>query len=289
MLDQLTLAMVSSFLRFVPYLLALAVLALALLSLRSDWLEHKNPRLRKAIVVAYICVSVLTLASLYLDSEEKREAGKSITELKSQVESANKAQKDNTELFIDSFKKFNNELSDLRTKVATEPLRQEISTLQGELQKTQKALTPGPKAVLIFSFKPIAFPADASMASVEVVKETKAPILADGSVHVEFTLLNPTDVDAVDGEVTIFICDRCKFAKEPEGFRRLPGQSDKRRTMPFDRIFAQIQMHTLSLDVIPPPTKGFAIEVAYRCRTCVIEKQNQQGIVYVVRTNASQK
>jgi hypothetical protein len=66
------------------------------------------------------------------------------------ADAAEKAQKDNTALFLQKFQTVSDSLSDLKTKVATEPLLARIGQLQGELQKTQTALAPGPKASLAF-------------------------------------------------------------------------------------------------------------------------------------------
>jgi hypothetical protein len=39
------------------------------------------------------------------------------------------------------------------------------------------------------------------------------PVSADGTVHAHFTVFNTSEIAAVDGELTLQICDQCKFAK----------------------------------------------------------------------------
>src|SRR5207244_5392518 len=105
---------------------------------------------------------------------------------------------------------------------------------------------------------------------VEPITEVTLPVLADGSVHVEFTVLNLTDVDAVDGHITLHICDDCKFAKEPAGFRKLAGQSDRERFMDFQRILARVSVHTMSVDItVLPKATRIVMGITYRCRTCI--------------------
>jgi hypothetical protein len=52
------------------------------------------------------------------------------------------------------------------------------------------------------------------------VTDKTLPLNYDGSVHVEFNIVNTTDTDAVDSEVNFQICDECRYAKEPEGLQK---------------------------------------------------------------------
>jgi hypothetical protein len=153
--------------------------------------------------------------------EDKKKAEEARKRLEGEVTAANKAQKDNTQLFLDLFKKLSDEVSNLQTQVKTEALQKKLATVEAELQKTQKTLAPGPKAVLAFSFEPFVNPPAGSGTPVVPVTDVTLHVLADGSVHFEFTVLNLSDVDAVDGELFLQICDDCKFAKELAGFRKL--------------------------------------------------------------------
>jgi hypothetical protein len=231
--------------------------------------------------------------SLYLDFEEKRETAGTISRLEGQVKglegevkAAHNAQTDNTQLFLESFKKLSAEVSNLQTQVKTEALQKKLATMEAELQKTQKALAPGPKAVLAFSFSPfINPPLVGSPVPLPVpVTDVTLPVLADGSVHVEFTVLNVSDVDALDGQLTLQICDDCKFAKEPPGFQKLAGQSDTERNWGFQGILVRTFLRIMTVDVtVPPKATRIPVGITYRCRTCILPEKPSTGIVRLVR------
>jgi hypothetical protein len=273
-----------------PYFLPVVTLILGLLTLLKEWEEYKNPRLRIAVGCVLIIVGLLTIVSLYLESEEKRQAAETISRLEGQVKglegevkAANTAQKENTQLFVDSFKKLSDEVSNLRTQVKTEPLQKKLETVEAELQRTQKALDP-PKAVLSFSFFPFINPPAGSRTPVTPVTDVTLPVLADGSIRVEFTVLNLSNADALDGSITLQICDDCKFAKEPPGFRKLAGQSDTQRYMEFKRILTQVSLETMTVDVtVPPRFERILVGITYRCRTCVVTEKVSTGTVRIVR------
>jgi len=52
------------------------------------------------------------------------------------------------------------------------------------------------------------------------------PLNSDGTIHVEFSIVNLTPVDAIDNVIDLRICDQCKYAKEPVGFVKLPGYGE---------------------------------------------------------------
>ena len=37
---------------------------------------------------------------------------------------------------------------------------------------------------------------------------------ADGVIKAPFTVMNPTDTDATDGDYNVLICEACKFIKK---------------------------------------------------------------------------
>lgn len=277
----------------VPYFLAASVLALGILSYLSDLKDHKNPWLRKAVVGSYVCVGILTGASIYLDSaekritgdrnaEEKRIAGERFAALQKNFDSVTKAQADTVEFFLKSLSGLNKELSDLKTKVATGPLQQKITTLEGELQKTQRALAPGPKAVLAFSFVPFSNPPPPG--KVVPASTVSLPVLPDGSVHVEFTVLNMTDVPATDVTITVILCDACKFAKEPPGSKRLPNHTERQRLWEFKLLTGRTALETRSVDILVSGNASFfVVGVDYRCGNCVVPEKASVGQVNILR------
>ena len=173
----------------------------------------------------------------------------------------------------------NNELGELKTQVKTDVLQKKLTSVQAELEATRRALAPGPKAVLAFTFWPFYNPAPPQ----PVVLATRArfPTNDDGSYHVEFTVVNVTDVDALDGEITLEICDVCKFAKEPSGFLRLVGQSDNERNQPFQRILARTHIPEMTADIIAPKNHNFTVGISYRCHTCIVSSEASFGTVLV--------
>ena len=252
----------------------------------KDWDDYKSKWMRWMLVVLVVSACSIGIGYQVIQRQEKAATATlnqaNIDGLQDQVAAVQKAQDDNTKQFLGSFKKLSDEVSALETKVATEELRAELAMVKGELQKTQAALAPPPKAKLNFSFAPFTNPPLGQPFT--PVTAVTLPVEADGSVNVRFSVLNLTDVHAVDGELTLQICDQCRFAKEPASFTKLEGQSDTKRYMAFDRILAGVAFRILTADVIAPANAGsFTIAINYRCRTCVLNKASLRGIVHIRR------
>jgi hypothetical protein len=198
------------------------------------------------------------------------------------VGGSQQAQTDNTKQFLASLQTLSDKVSDLQTKAATEALRTELANVKGELEKTQKALDP-PKAKLLFSFMPYkTIKLDENNTTGEPVTETTLVTAADGSIHVDFTVMNLTEADAVDGEMTLQVCDACKFAKEPAEFQKLPGQDEQQRYKSFNRLLSKVVFTPLSADIIAPPgARSVAIAMYFRCRTCVREQQPSRAMIHI--------
>ena len=99
-----------------------------------------------------------------------------------------------------------------------------------------------------------------------------------------FEIVNTTDVDAVDTEVNFQICNECRYAKEPDGLKKLPGLADTQRYLFIRGLLAKMAYKMTSVDVIPPPSvEGFLVGIEYRCHTCVIPKQPSGGMVHILR------
>jgi hypothetical protein len=104
----------------------------------------------------------------------------------------------------------------------------------------------------------------------------------DGSVHVQFEVLNNSEVDANDGVIIVYISDDCKFAKEPEKFVKIEGTTDNQRLFQFSQFPALTTSFAMAADIIPPPFGNkFEIGVLFRCKTCVLTKALSFGIVTV--------
>ncbi len=203
--------------------------------------------------------------------------------MQGKVDAANQAQKDNPVLFLNQFKALSGEVSDLKTQVRTEALQKKLDTVQTELVNTQKAMAPGPKAKLAFIFWPFLNPPLSSGLPVPVT-DTNLPVSSDGSVHVEFSILNLTSVDAVNVTLNLVVCNECKFAREVEGFTKLAGQLDTQRFINLPQIHALECLRTIEVDIIVPVTLStFQIGLMYRCHSCVLPTEVTKGTVHVTR------
>lgn len=258
----------------IPYVLAGGTILLGFFTILKEWDEYeKKPWLKTLVIIVLMIVGALTFVSLHIDSQEKKRA-------QGEAEAAGEAQSKNTKLFLDSLHQMSGEVSDLKTEVKTEALQKKLEGVQAELVKTQKAMQPGPKAELDFSFAPLPF-SPVGQPLKPPVKEVTLPLATDGTVHVEFNLVNMTTVDAVEADVIIQICDDCKFAKEPQGLTKLPGGRETERVVFLSDLHAMEGYKTISLDVIPPLVQQFPVGVVFRCRTCVLKIGAITGTVHI--------
>jgi hypothetical protein len=288
----------SLFFRLLPYLLAVGTIAAAAVDLYQKREDYKNKRLRQIVIALFILTAVLTIFGLYHDNAEKdtekQEADKTNKSLQAKVDAANNAQKDNTAVFLQQFKDLSGEVGDLKTQVKTDALQKKLDSVQDELLKTQKAMAPAPKADLEFTFVPFKNPiAPFPMVPSKVVE---LPVDPDGSVHVDFSVINGTDVTAKDVQITLVICDQCKFAKEVEiyagggtqgatsKFEKMPGEWDTHRYIFFPQIQSASYLPTAQVDIIPPPLAAeFMVGIMPRCSTCVPVRGGNYGTVHVKR------
>ena len=266
-------------LSLVPYILALVVLSGAIVEFNKDSDKFKNSKLKTTALIVLFLGSVLTLVSLYQDNREKENARQEMRRLEGKADAANSAQVANTLLYIGSFQRLNTELSELKTQIKTDALQKKLTSVATELEATRRALLPGPKATLAFTFWPFYNPPPPQLAV--LATQARFPTNDDGSYHIEFTVVNLTDVDALDGEFILTICDLCKFAKEPPGFTKLDGQSDNERNQVFQRILARTHIPDMTADIIMPKNQNFTMGITYRCHTCILSSEPSMGTVLV--------
>lgn len=268
------------------YFLPIAASLIALLQLAKDWSAHQTSWRRGSVLALIVLFGAGGAINSYYSNQRATKQHTAdqaeIAGLKTGVETANHAQEANTKQFVAAFSKLSKDVRDLQTQVTTEKLQSRLTSVQAELQKTQMALAPGPKAELSFTFYP--FPNSQPGQPITLVTDKTLPVSADGSVHVDFEIVNATDTDAVDSEVDFQICNGCRYAKEPEGLKKLPGLSETQRYLYMNNLLAKTAYRTLSVDVLPPPlTEGFFVGIEYRCHTCVLPKQPSGGIVHILR------
>lgn len=266
----------------IPYLLAAGTLLLGIFELAKDKEDYTKRRLGTPVAVIFIIVALLQFVSLHQDRREKSDAEKNISDLAGQVKAANQAQSDNTKMYVDSFSKMSSKLGELQTEVKTDALQKKIGTLQSELQNTQKALAPGPKAKLEFTFAPFTN----SPPGIRPVTDITLPKNPDGTMHFDFSILNLTDVDATDIGINFSICTRCKFASETPSLVKVAGLEDSMRLLSIPLLHAREANQVIGVDFIPPADSspsGATIQVGfiYRCHTCVLDTNALQGTIHV--------
>jgi hypothetical protein len=149
------------------------------------------------------------------------------------------------------------QLTGIKSQVASEPLRKKIADLQGELDR---ALAPAPNAKLQFSFLPLG--------PNESMRDTTSVPLVNGAVTVAFTAKNVSETQADNGKIWIQICDGCKFGAEPEG-SEAPSDDPLTRWKRFDRLFKGVVFEPTTLRVVPPlGASTFTIAFKYACEKC---------------------
>ena len=167
-------------------------------------------------------------------------------------------QKDVSEEFAKKYGDLSNKLAALQTGIETADLRKEADGLRAELKANQKAMVV-PKTVLTFS-----------------LKNSPTPVLAEslsahnGIVHLSFLIINTTDIDALDGDVVLYICNACEYATVPPGFVKVSGALDNQRNLTFSRILAHTGLPEMEFDIkVPPSLQSFIVGAKVYCHTCV--------------------
>lgn len=271
----------NALLDFSPYLLAVATLAIGVFDLYKEWAEEKRSWLKRSKGFALCLVGVLSLIGVHQDNKDKAAQKAAATKLEGQVEAANKAQRDNTALYLTTYKDLSGQVADLKTQVKTDDLQKKLTSVETQLEATQKALAPGPKATLKFSFDPPSESPDGTQ--LIPLTQTILPVGDDGIIHVSFYMINDTDVAAVDGEMTLRICDACKYSKEPDGSRKIQGNLDTDRDFPFQRIFPKSRVNFTADLIVPPKVPWVTVAVSYRCQTCAIPTSMPQNKILLQR------
>lgn len=255
------------------------VLLIVLISgagLFPDWFTKTNYLVRWCLGIVLLVAMVFSLRSLYNSNQQHKEDIGKIDLLNQKIADSEKRQETNAKLFVkgqndqsDLFAKnygnLSDKLRDVEVGVKTADLRETVASLQRELKATQTALIV-PKATLLLS-----------------AQDTDPPSLAAslpenaGIVHVMFTVFNLSDVDAIDGELVLMICDSCEFVTVPNGFDK-PTEGDlaTQRNFQFKQIPAHSKTYRMKFDVkVKDRLPSFKYGIKVSCRTCVAEKGNR--------------
>jgi hypothetical protein len=266
-----------------PYILQLFLGTIALFGLFKDWKDYKEkihgfkslPWVLLVITVAVIGMTLFETHNTRRETREKEQAAATkdaenagqITVLTEQVRMEREENKHNSDGFRQSFDSLYRRYSDLASKVQNADLLREIKETRSDLKTTQEKLTQ-PKPRLIASFW------KANMERPDFKKEIDVVKAKDGSVSFEIVTLNESEVAALKGETNIRICALCKYAKEPEGSRQLPGAPDTDRALDFDHMFSSAMTQKLTLEVTPPSfAQRFTVDVHYACENCTSDTQ----------------
>lgn len=169
------------------------------------------------------------------------------------------------------------ELKDFKDKIKPDEIRREMTGLRSTMEKV---LHP-PRATMLFTFAPYPEPAVLGGPMIPV-RDINLPLNSDGSVRVRFTFLNVSDVLAETLQVSLMICNGCKFAKEPEGFTRVPGSHETERNYVYGDAPARGGVAEVAADIIPPSgAPSFGIRVRHRCKSCVLDADGVAGTIHI--------
>ena len=271
---------------------------LALISFYATWKDEADYRARsqeqgktswlpkrKAVVFVYVLTAIAVVfgfADLHssrkraeqdrIDAEKKDEVQRAdIEQLTKQVadsrQDAYKANEGFRQSFAELYKKF----SDLQAKVTNQELMKELVDTKKQVEAYQKKLAePPPKASLVAGFN---LPGLDIRAANEIpalmVQDTTAKAIGN-TIEITVTVFNSSSsVVAVNGGLTVRICTLCKYAEEPPGTIHVRGSEPSDREKPFQHIFPQTFMETLTLKVSVPPEVGRAgLSLSVACETC---------------------
>jgi outer membrane murein-binding lipoprotein Lpp len=262
----------------ISYLLLTIPSAIALLSLAKDWKAHSSHWRRGGVLIGVVAVLVLGVLNLH-GTNKQHEADKrslrsendtlnrKIDVLQGEVRDSREQTKALGEVSAQNLSHLTDRVVDLQTKIETADLRKEADGLRRELQNTQKAMTPAPKAHLVINVG--AEPG--TIASVDT--STISLQIAKDHLKVPVNFVNPTEADAIDGYTAAVFCDACQLAQELPGWVRIDGAPDRQRNSDFGRILSKTATQTYVFDLIVPPAfTSIQMGFTYRCKTCIVEK-----------------
>jgi hypothetical protein len=263
------------------YILNLATIALAAFTLAKDWKAHQSHWRRAAIIFFIVLLGGASLVNTHFSNkkaiaqqQDATKDQKQIASLSSAVETANKAQGTNTQLFITSFTDLTGKLNGLQTKIETAGLQKESDQLRAALASNIKALNPS-QAQLVPSLGDVTV----TLQNLDV-KERSAPLAADGTVSFKVTIVNTSDVQAKNGTIYLRTCAICTFADEPAGFSKVPSGEAADRSGPFLNIDAKTGT-LIQLKIKPPSGEHqFVVKVKLRCENCTVEPYQELYVDY---------
>jgi hypothetical protein len=194
-------------------------------------------------------------------ASDREKSDAQIQSLQNQVKGLRQDGIANTQTFTDSLSSLSTQLSDLKAKVRSQDLMDQLASTQAELKATQKKLEPKPRATV-----------ESSLAE-GLTGETPVTVawgkVDKGVVTLHLVLYNPSDVDGLNGTLKVFICDVCKFAEEPASFTHMTGDKDQVRTYDFQHVFSKTRVPDMTFKIsVPDPGVGMDLKTITMCETC---------------------
>ena len=266
------------------YGLQIVIGSIALLGIWKDYTENKK-RSKKHGKWIYPGLFFLTVSLMILSifdthsnrvkvaedtqqaATQKQTADARITFLTDQVGQLRNDSRANSDGFRKSFDGLYQRFANLQAKVTNADLIREIDETKKELRVTQDKLNT-PKATLVpsfyfldYSYKP-------------PILEMNASRQLDGGIPIDFEIINPSDVSALRGEITLRICDLCQYAKEPEGFTKRNGAHNNDRAKSFEHILGNTTLEKMTAEINTPlNVNRIEIIVAVVCENCEAVEQ----------------
>ena len=260
---------------------------IALASLWKDWASYGRiskrfgRRLPVALAVFIALVASFTVwQTLVAATRQAKNIGQ-IEELGKQLkrneESSERRAKQQSEHFQGVVNSLYERLSELQSKINTDPLLRQNAALMKEIKdiRTQvdaaraRIEQPIEQADLVatFSERP-SLPPEPDQPE---LYKTMVPRQADGTVQFTISVFNKSKVQARAGGIFVRLCRKCTFVTEPKGFKRAEGAPDYDRYTDMDNLPAGVAIG-IPLKVKPPPlSSGFEVEVTSRCENCTVK------------------
>lgn len=271
--------------QFLPYSSATAFVVIGLIGVfYKDKDKYVHPVAAWAVVFSMITFGFLmglnTSRERDAAQKQKQNTDKALLALSDGLAQARQDNAEDGKVKTKSLDKIAEDLQDFKNTVRVDELRGDMSGLKSTMEKV---LNP-PKADLLFTFAPFPQPPHDGDRAVAPVLYVTRPIKEDGSVEIRFSLVNNTSVPADDSQVSVEICQGCKFTKEPARFTKLQGDPDTVRNHVYGDMPAGAPFYELVIDVTPPPNaSAFNIQVSHRCKTCVLRRTGTVGTVHIQR------
>jgi hypothetical protein len=259
---------------------------IALAALWKDWNSYGaiskrfGKRLPIFLAVFIVLAVSFTIGQTWVAVEREAKSAGHIEELGNQLkrneDGAERRAKQQSEIFQGTINGLNLRLSDLQTKMNTEPLlRQnaallkEIHDIRAQVNATRTSIEqPVEKAELVATFnKDPGLPPEPDQA---IIHKISVPRQTDGTVEFTISVMNKSKVQARELFVNVRICNKCRFAKEPSGFKKAPAAPDYDRYTEMNNLPIGVAI-VIPLKVKPPDlSSGFEVDVTARCENCVV-------------------